>query len=321
MKPYRYCWLIAFLYFSFTAFAQTAAPPAAEKPSTPDFSQEPFIVQSVKTTFRFQADGTAMRRSETRVLLQSEAAVQKLGQLAFNYNSDFEKLVITGRVVKADGTKVEIPESAIQDMSSQVSRVAPMYSDVRQKHVIVPSLRPGDTLEYEIEYDQFAAMAPNQFWNSYDFNTNYIVRDEELRVDVPANKFVNVKFRNDYKPKITEEGGRKIYTWKTSHLQREDTSPEALNKKRKKEQDQVAAVQVSTFKTWNDVGAWYLSLEKDRLEPSDAIRAKTAELIKGLNTDSEKLEALYTYVAQTYRYVSLSFGIGRYQPHAANDIF
>ncbi|MGZ4787588.1 MAG: DUF3857 domain-containing protein [Terriglobales bacterium] len=333
--PFRHCCLIAFLCLAVTAFAQTATTPA-EKPAptdkpqdrrhvrlTPetDFSQEPFIVQSIKSTFRFEADGTATKRSETKVLLQSEAAVQKLGQLAFSYNSDFEKLSFSGRVVKTDGTKVEIPESAIQDMSSPVSRVAPMYSDVRQKHVIVPSLRPGDTLEYEVQYDQFAAMAPNHFWSSYDFNTSFIVRDEELQIDVPAKKYVNVKSRDEYKPQIKEKDGRKIYSWKTSHLQPEDTSEEARKKKMKKDQDKIAAVQVSTFKSWDEVGTWYGSLEKDRLAPSDAIRTKTAELTTGLTNDTQKLEALYTYVAQTYRYVSLSFGLGRYQPHPASDIF
>ena len=320
MMPFRHCCFIAFLCLAVTAFAQTVTP-LSEKSTTPDFSQEPFIIESINSTFRFEADGTGSKRSETRIKLQSESAVQKLGQLAFSYNSDFEKLTVTGRVIKADGTKVEIPESAVQDMSSSVSRVAPMYSDVRQKHVIVPSLRPGDTLEYEVQYDQFKAMAPDHFWSSYDFNKSFIVRDEELRIDVPANRYVNVKSRDEYKPEVKEQAGRKTYTWKTSHLEREDTSDEARKKKRKKVHDEVIAVQVSTFKTWDEVGTWYGSLEKDRLEPSDAIKAKTEELTKDLNSDNEKLEALYTYVAQTYRYVSLSFGLGRYQPHAASDIF
>ena len=50
------------------------------------------------------------------------------------------------------------------------------------------------------------------------------------------------------------------------------------------------------------------------------MRAKAQELTKGLNTDMEKVEALYDYVAKNFRYVSLSLGVGRYQPHAASDV-
>ena len=54
--------------------------------------------------------------------------------------------------------------------------------------------------------------------------------------------------------------------------------------------------------------------------PSPEVRAKAEELTKGLNTDLEKTEALYDYVAKNFRYVSLSLGLGRYQPHAAADV-
>src|SRR5205807_4751812 len=38
-------------------------------------------------------------------------------------------------------------------------------------------------------------------------------------------------------------------------------------------------------------------------------------------TDEEKARALYSYVARNVRYVSLSLGIGRFQPHAVADVF
>ena len=43
-------------------------------------------------------------------------------------------------------------------------------------------------------------------------------------------------------------------------------------------------------------------------------------MTKGLNSDLEKTEALYDFVAKNFRYVSLSLGVGRYQPHAASDV-
>ncbi len=77
---------------------------------------------------------------------------------------------------------------------------------------------------------------------------------------------------------------------------------------------------MTTFETWEQIGRWYADLEKDRRAPTPEVRAKAQELTKGLNTDLEKTEALYDFVAKNFRYVSLSLGVGRYQPHAASDV-
>jgi len=61
--------------------------------------------------------------------------------------------------------------------------------------------------------------------------------------------------------------------------------------------------------------------ERDRIVPDEKVRAKAQALVQGLNTDKEKAEALYQFVAKNFRYVSLSLGQGRYQPHAAADVF
>ncbi len=61
-------------------------------------------------------------------------------------------------------------------------------------------------------------------------------------------------------------------------------------------------------------------LEKDRRQPNDAIKAKAAQLVEGKSTDMEKVKALYDFVSRDFRYVSLSFGLGRYQPHAASEV-
>ena len=48
--------------------------------------------------------------------------------------------------------------------------------------------------------------------------------------------------------------------------------------------------------------------------------AKAEELTRGKKSDLEKLQAIYDYVAKNFRYVSLSFGLGRYQPHSASEV-
>ncbi|MGB9284981.1 MAG: tetratricopeptide repeat protein [Candidatus Sulfotelmatobacter sp.] len=80
-------------------------------------------------------------------------------------------------------------------------------------------------------------------------------------------------------------------------------------------------VLISSFRTWEDVGRCYGRLQQEKIQPSLEIKAKAEELTKGLSDDDAKLRAIYNYVSLRYRYVAISFGIGRYQPHAAAEIF
>jgi transglutaminase-like putative cysteine protease len=50
------------------------------------------------------------------------------------------------------------------------------------------------------------------------------------------------------------------------------------------------------------------------------VKAKADELTQGLSNLSEKEKAIYRYVSTKFRYISLSFGQGRYQPHAAEEV-
>ena len=123
-------------------------------------------------------------------------------------------------------------------------------------------------------------------------------------------------------PTIAEEKGRRIYRWTSSHMVREDNDKDKdqQKKKKKKKADEFPAVQLTTFASWEDVGNWYAGLEKDRRQPSKEVRAQAEALTKGITTDLDKVQALYDYVATNFRYVSLSLGLARYQPHAAADV-
>src|SRR5258707_7335781 len=68
------------------------------------------------------------------------------------------------------------------------------------------------------------------------------------------------------------------------------------------------------------MGRWYSSLKSDRRQLTPEIRARAAELTKEKTNDLDKIEALYDFVGPNFRYVSLSLGVGRFQPHAAAEV-
>ncbi len=336
MRSFLFLLLVACtLAAPFTAPAQSngrpsspsiPAKPADAKPEAlkHDYSQEAFVVEQYHSTYRFESDGTGRRETIARIRVQSEAGVQQWGQIQIGYNSANERVEIAYvRVIKADGSVVKAGDDAVQDLSAPVEREAPVYTDYRVKHITVPGLRPGEVLEYDMVTVIHTPLAAGQFWTDYDFDKNNIMLDEELDIDVPSDRPLKVKNKPDMDPKITEANGRRIYHWTSSHLEREDDKKdnEKDKKKKKKRPDEERPdVQLTTFVSWEQIGLWYASLEKDRRAPSPEVRAKAAELTKGLDSDLDKVQALYDYVAINFRYVSLSLGVGRYQPHAAGDV-
>lgn len=298
--------------------AAEAAAPA--RPAPGSYPQEAVVIERARTHFRFEADGTGSREFDVRLRIQSEAGVQQYGQLIFGYNSANERLEIAAvSVRKPDGTVVQTPAESVQDLSAPVQRVAPIYTDFRQKHVTVQSLRPGDTLEFSLVARVHTPLAPGQFWAEHDFQQDAIVLEEQLEMDVPAGQYVLLKTRPGFDPVVIEEAGRRTYRWTQAHLVREEDSPS------KKEvspagSPKVAAVRLTTFRSWEAVGGWYAALEATQRMPTPEIRKKAVELTEGLTSDLAKLEALYTFAATNFRYVSLSLGAGRYQPRAAGDV-
>ena len=299
---------------------------AAQDAAARDYSKEGFVVEKYHSTFHFENDGTGRRETVARIRVQSEAGVQQWGQLQLGYNSANEKLEIPYvRVLKEDGSVIKAGEDAVQDLSAPVAQDAPVYTDYRQKHVTVPGLRPGEVLEYNVVTTIHTPLAPGQFWADYNFDHNNIVLDEELEIDVPASRQLTLKSKPGMDPKIKEENGRRIYHWTSTHLVREEDDPskdpeKAKVLRKKMREAQHLDVQMTTFRTWDEIGRWYAGLEKDRRAPAPDVKAKAAELTKGLTSDLDKVEALYDFVAINFRYVSLSLGVGRYQPHSSADV-
>jgi len=102
--------------------AQTRTQAPAQSADTakqkPDYSQEAVVIEDLRTSYRFERDGTGQRDLAFRAKVQSEAGVERLGQLVIGYSSANEKLDMDYvRVRKADGSVVNAAPSDVQDLT------------------------------------------------------------------------------------------------------------------------------------------------------------------------------------------------------------
>lgn len=311
--------LLCLLILPGAAHAQEHPAKAAPPKSRPDFSREPFVIEQYATTARFENDGTGEEDLRVRVKVQSDAGVQQWSELAFGFNAANEKVEVRYvRVHKSDGTTVEVPADAAQDTMAAAARDFPAYANCKEKQIAVPSLAPGDTLEYEIDKRITAPAAPGQFWFEHSFIESAIVLDERVEINAPATRKMTLK-SSAASPYATQRlNGRTIYRWKHSNLKRADGSTQKSTEQTK---TKLPDVQMTTFANWPEVARWYAKLEQGRAEVTLEIRAKAQELTQGRASDIEKIRALYDYVSKNIRNAGLAFGAAGYQPHSAADVF
>jgi hypothetical protein len=316
----HFCSLLSLLGFvlqvsSLISAQTTRSPVPSLRPTAKaDDAKEAVIIERYVTRAAYGADGSSTRETNAVFRVLAEAGVQSLAVLVFPYNSANETVDVDYvRVRKPDGALVVTPAHNMQDMPADLTSVAPMYSDIHEKHVPVKALGVGDVLEYLVRYRTVKPAVPGQFWFEYSFFKNAICRDEELEVSVPKDKYVKVSSR-ELQPQVKDDNLRRIYIWKTTN---EHEESDALTQKRERPQP---SVQITTFRSWEEVGHWYAELQGRQVVVTPEIQAKAAELTRGLTNDDEKIRVLYNFVSTRLHYVSLSFGIGRYQPHAANDV-
>ena len=315
------------LLFLPQAATLAAQAPSSAKPATAkaDYSQEGFVIEQVTRKEKFENDGTSCSSDTARVKIQSEAGVQRYGLLSFSYASATGSFTIDYvRVRKSDGSVVETPPENVQDMAAQITREAPFYSDLHEKHVAVKGLSVGDVLEFRTQEHTIKPLAPGQFWTNYRFADEVIVLDEQLEISVPQGRAVKIKSAK-VQPVISDADGYRVYAWRHTNLRRQDDTD--AKRKATERLWQVLRgrlpqpdVLMSSFASWEDVGRWYGSLQEERVKPTPEVAAKAAELTRNATNDEAKLRALYGYVSTQFHYIGVSFGIGRYQPHSAAEV-
>jgi len=308
--------LIPYLCFGFCVLA--AAQSMQKAPS--DSAKEAAIVEHLGIRVHYENDGTGFVENSSAIRIQSEAGIQRYGQLLFGYSSATEKLDIDYvRVRKPDGQVVETSAATAQDLAPEILRSAPMYSDFRQRHVTVSGLRPGDVLEYHTTTHIVSALAPGEFWYEYNFPRHISVTEARLEIDVPKSREIKLK---SPKRKYTsaDSGDRRTYTWVVQNIVPERKDNEEEDDESAEDEDDFPDVQLTTFHDWQQIAHWYAKLQGERVLLDDSIKKKAAELTRGASSSQEKAQRLYDFVARDIRYVSLSFGVGRYQPHAAPEV-
>ena len=181
---------------------------------------------------------------------------------------------------------------------------------MRVRRVSIGGIATGTLLDYSYTVETLKPVMPGDFENSWRITTGRLTRRSRYIVDMPATlkariKETNVPFRHG----TSEVGGRRVYLWATSDVPKVEREPFAADSNGIDQLITVAAPQ-----TWADVARWYGGLARDRYVTTPALDSSLASLVAGARTLEDSLRRVHRWVAQDFRYVSLSLGIGGFQP-------
>ncbi|HEX5473505.1 MAG TPA: DUF3857 domain-containing protein [Vicinamibacterales bacterium] len=306
-----------------------AAPARAQEPpapsaahATPGAVGTSFVVEQEQLHVRFENDGTGTRELTFQIHLLDQQAVQRFGEIPLAYAPDTEDLTLERLTVeRPDGSVAASAPGNVQDLAVRPYQQLPIFVDLHQKVITVPALQPGDTIRMAARWTIKHPLTPGQFWFEYSFDHDTVIRDNELVIDVPADRAVTLKTAPDGPSEQgggagTLEGARRVYRWKTSNAAplTDDQQRALLNRTELPEAD----VRLTSYRDWDDLAQWFRGLAPASIDP--AVRQKAAELTKGLTDRQKKIDAIYDYVSKSVRYVGLSFGLGRYAPHAPAEV-
>ncbi len=311
---------------SATPSQDETAPNTATPDRSPDYSNEPFVIEEYSTIVRFESEGTGERALDVRARVQNDTGAKRLSELVFGYNAANEKAEVRYlRVKHRDGFTAVGDADSVTDVTPEILRDAPAYANYKEKHVKLPALLPGDVVEYGISTRIVTPFAKGQFWYDHNFIDAAVVLEERLEINLPAGRRVILRSADSHFTQH-ETGGRKIYEWKRPNLSvrgagdSNDSGATAAPAKPGAGGPDTPAIELTSFATWEEVGKWYSSLQHDRSAAAAGVRSQALELTNAHAKRSDKILALYDFVSQKIRYVNLPLGLDGYQPRAPADV-
>jgi tetratricopeptide (TPR) repeat protein len=306
-KNWKRAGFLLALVLSLSAALGAQEPSEEQKPETAPAA----ILEEAEYSYRCENSGVVTGRERARIHILREEGRQQFGQLFFPFRAQLSELRIRGvRSIKATGEVVEADVSAPLEITPPVTQEAPQFTDLKYKVIPVAGLQVGDRLEYEVETITKVPFKPGDFWLAHVPVRHLIVESERVTLDLPADREVSLWADPSIPFKVEEMDGRRRYRWTLSNAE-----PAAGGKRAAKR-----LFEVSSLRSWNEVGRWYRELQAPQSQRTPELEALAKRLVEGKKSPQEKVDALYRYVSQSIRYVSISLGLGGYQAHRSADI-
>jgi len=294
-----------------------------ESPDSQKYPQAGALILSCNEKVEITDFNQEITTSRYLIKILNDRGKQDFSEAQIEYDSTFEKIeIVYARVIKPDGSVIDVGSRHIRDVSKYLN--FPLYSNARICIISFPEISENVVVEYKIRILRNKMVNDKDFVFVYPLQTSEpILKADfvlETHVGLPLHTdIINEKYNNfgaDLKPKTEKTAKRIIYRWDFSNI------PQIIPETNMPSNVEInPAILYSTFSSWKDVYNWWWKLAKDKIKVDADIKNKTADLIKNLKSQEDKIRAIYNFCSKEIRYVAVEYGQAGYEPHKAEDIF
>jgi len=283
---------------------------------------DPAIVLLDRRAVRVHPNGLAETFSQRVTAIRTDAGARDNKEFYVRYTPGSEEVEIReARIYRPDGHGGwEVLQSTGRDDEDLSEPWYGLYYDFRAQVVRFEGLRAGDVVD--IEYVVSDVSRENQL-------AGYFGDLEFVGESLPKRRWdytlLGPRERPFYfaRPALDgltesakEENGEKVYRFAATDIARVEAEPAMPGLG-----ESSPYLHVSTYRSWEEVGAWYWRLIEEQLVPDDNIRRAAAAALKAAGpSELEKLRALHALVVGGTRYVGLEFGIHGFKPYKVSQV-
>ena len=278
-------------------------------------SANKYIVQEIKKQFIIHGIETAEERYFERFSILDNSA-KKYAGIYVPYDKFFEIKSLKASVKDANGKLIETFKKSDFNDHSNFNLYAE-FSDNRIKFLDLGKYPPP----FQVEYEYVMNYKGTMFYPEHDFQyTKAPIISNEFIVQSPSSFPLRYRLQNMPEPKVEEINGFITYKWSASNApiyQKVQFSkpinvvlPKVILSPGKFSFDGYSG----DMSTWDGLANFQRSLFQSLQPLSESRKEYFKELVKEEGSEKDKVDKIYNYVQNNFRYVSIQLGIGGWKP-------
>jgi len=303
------------------------------------FSQNEFDVSLIKPSLKhnadavirvhdqvFKIDDIGNNSSEEHIVVTvfNERGEERYSSFTRYYDKFVKVKKIEGAVYDNSGKKIKtLKKSDIRDYSNFDASYE--VTDNRQKVAFFDKKKYA--YPYTIEFYCIEESNNGMFYPAWQPVSDEHIGIEKSTFTIQTPSTISFRYKEKNmvsKVSVTHQKDWDIYLWSIENNPPMEFEPFITDSQLPIVYTAPNDFEIDSYKgsmlTWNDLGKFYYTLNKNRDELPESTKQKIKELI-GTETDTVKIiEILYKYMQCTTRYISLQLGIGGWQTMKAIDV-
>ncbi len=276
-----------------------------------------FVILLEDAVVRLDSAGRGTRTYRNVVQVLQPAGVAQVAERRFSWQPSRQDLTVDWvRVLRRDGTVVSDAPATDQSADATAAMQNPIYTDGRTRRLSLAGVAPGTIIDVQFTIVEKEPWRAGDFFVERVFSPSIPTRAIRLQLETPATYVPRIVEENlTFRRVETVQNSTRRYVWSIVSPPLVRPEPFAADSN-----GVLMRVQVGAPDSWADVTRWYNALAT----PSYTVPANAAatldSVVASATSRRDTLEQLHRYIAQDVRYVSVSLGLGGYQPRAPLDV-